>query len=324
MSRESKDTSAVSRRALLAGGAAAAVGAGVVGGMGFGSVVSAQEAGDQNAGVPESTEQLTQLIDQSYLAAAPNPKQLVLNTLSFVPVSTQAYAYVSPGGVRPATGAGSQWWNCPINLPAGATIQSFSLHLNPGGAARGFEITRYNMATPTYATVASGLSGNGSAPTTVTINNINHVVLASPWAYRMDNFYISDAATIFGATVTYLPAPSGFIPLSPTQRVYNSRDSALPKFAAGEERTVSLAPHVPNTAQAAVLNLTVTQTVGGGFAAVFPADVAWPGNSSINWSASNQDVANLVITQINSSAQIKIRAGASTHVIVDVLGYLTQ
>lgn len=323
MSESEQHKRSMSRRSMLAGAGAAAVGAGVVGSVGIGSLVSAQEAGDQNVGAPQAGP-AEQLIDPSFLAAAPNPKQLILNTLSFVPVNAQLYDYVVPGGVTPRSGAGSDWWNCPIDLPAGSTIQSLALHLNPAGSARGFYITRYNMAVPAYATVVSGSSGSGSAPTTATIASINHVVLPSPWAYRIDNLSLSNPAAVYGATVTYLPPPAGYIPVSPVQRVYNSRDSALPKFGAGEERTIALSPHVPNTAQAAVLNLTVTQTVGGGFAAVFPADVAWPGNSSINWSTSNQDVANMVLTQIDSSAQIKIRAGASTHVIVDVVGYITQ
>ena len=42
-----------------------------------------------------------------------------------------------------------------------------------------------------------------------------------------------------------------------------------------------------------VVNLTVTNTGGGGgFVAVFPANISRPGNSSINWTSANENVAN--------------------------------
>jgi hypothetical protein len=109
----------------------------------------------------------------------------------------------------------------------------------------------------------------------------------------------------------------------PIPRVYNSRDGGQPKRGDGEERTVALAPGIPAAANAAVINLTVTETVAAGYVAVFPANVAWPGNSSINWSDPIQNIANTAITGIDPSSQIKIRGGANpTHVIIDVLGWL--
>jgi hypothetical protein len=74
---------------------------------------------------------------------------------------------------------------------------------------------------------------------------------------------------------------------------------------------------------AAVINLTVSETDGAGFVAVFPADVAYPGNSSINWFAPNEDIANGVITAVDATGQVKIRGGVNpTHVVIDVLGAL--
>ena len=76
-------------------------------------------------------------------------------------------------------------------------------------------------------------------------------------------------------------------------------------------------------ARTAVINLTVTGTVTAGFVAVFPANIAWPNNSSINWSSSNQNLANSVITAVDGSGQIKIRGGANpTHVVIDRIGYM--
>jgi len=56
---------------------------------------------------------------------------------------------------------------------------------------------------------------------------------------------------------------------------------------------------------------------------VFPANVAWPGNSSINWSGPNQNIANGVITALDSAGRITIHGGASpTDVVIDRIGWL--
>ena len=71
------------------------------------------------------------------------------------------------------------------------------------------------------------------------------------------------------------------------------------------------------------VEMTVTETVVGGFVAVFSAGIAWPGNSSINWAASNQTVANGVITAVDGNGNIKIRGGGNpTHVIIDRIGFM--
>jgi hypothetical protein len=71
-----------------------------------------------------------------------------------------------------------------------------------------------------------------------------------------------------------------------------------------------------------VINLTVTETEGAGFVAVFPGDVAYPGNSSINWFAPNANIANGVITAVDATGQVKIGGVNPTHVVIDVLAAL--
>ena len=69
--------------------------------------------------------------------------------------------------------------------------------------------------------------------------------------------------------------------------------------------------------------VTIADTEGpSGYVAVFPAGVAWPGNSSINWSSPGSIAANTVITA-TTNGQIKVRGGENpTHIIIDVLGSL--
>ncbi|MFT3852191.1 MAG: hypothetical protein QM733_05575 [Ilumatobacteraceae bacterium] len=128
--------------------------------------------------------------------------------------------------------------------------------------------------------------------------------------------------SIFGLRVGYV-SPTGFVPLPSTTppRVYDSR-TGDPKLAPNEERTITLP--VPAAIGAAVFTLTITETAGaGGFVAAFPAGIPWPGNSSINWSAPNQNIANTVVCAVSSDSKIVLRGGANaTHVVVDVAGWI--
>ena len=111
-------------------------------------------------------------------------------------------------------------------------------------------------------------------------------------------------------------------------------DGPLVAGASAPARTVGLALGWDGTANttavevgatAALINLTITQTVGGGFLAVVAAGAAWAGNSTTNWSASNQTVALTTIVGVDALRRIDVRArggaGASSQFIVDVIGY---
>ena len=126
---------------------------------------------------------------------------------------------------------------------------------------------------------------------------------------------------MLGVTVGYTPPTSSFIPFSGGDpRVLDTRITGG-KFAASEERTLALG--FPG-ARSAVINLTVTETEGnGGFVALFPAGIAWPGNSSINWFGANQNLAAGNVVAMNAAGAITIRAGANaTHVVIDRIGWL--
>ncbi len=85
---------------------------------------------------------------------------------------------------------------------------------------------------------------------------------------------------------------------------------------------------IPSDAVAVTYNLTVTETVGGGFAAIYPADIAWPGTSAINWTTSGTTVANAGTIAIGDFAgavgavEVFVEpAGSSTHYLIDITGY---
>ena len=79
----------------------------------------------------------------------------------------------------------------------------------------------------------------------------------------------------------------------------------------------------PLARPAVVLNVTVTQSEGSGYATVFPGGTAVPETSNLNFTG-NVDVPSLVITPLGADGSIAVRIrGEPTHVLVDVLGFVT-
>jgi len=130
------------------------------------------------------------------------------------------------------------------------------------------------------------------------------------------------------------PAGEAHMLASPL-RAYDSRDSAGPKLAANETRTISLADGkdgagnsviaVPPGATAAIVTMTVTETVApGGFVKLYSAALTTPpATSSINWAGANQNLAVSTQVAVDGNGSVKITGGAaSTHVVIDVIGYL--
>jgi hypothetical protein len=125
-----------------------------------------------------------------------------------------------------------------------------------------------------------------------------------------------------GLRIGYVPPPRAFVALDPIPRVLDRRTSPLGKLNPNEERRVTLTG-APGFATSAVINLTVTDTEGAGYVAVFPANVPWPGNSSINWSDGGQILANSVVTAVDPTGTIAIHGGVGrTHIVIDAQGYL--
>jgi len=112
--------------------------------------------------------------------------------------------------------------------------------------------------------------------------------------------------------------------LAEPTRAYDSRQVAADgKLVVGTPRVVDLSASVPATARAALITLTVTQTVGGGFVTAYSnALTTVPATSTVNWTAPNSDVATTTTVAVDGSGKLALLAGQNaTHVIVDVIGY---
>ena len=79
---------------------------------------------------------------------------------------------------------------------------------------------------------------------------------------------------------------------------------------------------IPTDAAALVLNVTVTEPQGPGFVTVYPCDQPRPTASNLNFQA-GQTVANSVISRVGPVfGDICIYSMATTHMVVDVTGYV--
>ncbi|MFE2426008.1 protease pro-enzyme activation domain-containing protein [Streptomyces sp. NPDC059373] len=80
---------------------------------------------------------------------------------------------------------------------------------------------------------------------------------------------------------------------------------------------------VPSGATSVVLNLTATQTVGGGYLEAYPEGATRPTASNVNWSATGTTIPNLVVVPIGSDGNVSIFVRSTSHVIADVSGYFS-
>jgi hypothetical protein len=77
---------------------------------------------------------------------------------------------------------------------------------------------------------------------------------------------------------------------------------------------------VPPNARSVVLNVTATEPGAAGFLTVYPGNAPRPPTSNVNYRA-GQTIPNAVIVGLGPAGTIDIFSSATTHVIVDVVGY---
>lgn len=125
---------------------------------------------------------------------------------------------------------------------------------------------------------------------------------------------IVDVLAVFG--------PNGsvtrFVQLAPA-RAADTRGGAKP--AVGSVLEVALAGQhgVPADADSAVLNLTITDSEGDGYATVYPCGTSLPPSSNVNFT-SGSEVPNSAIVKIGTAGKVCIVTSVPAHVIVDVNG----
>ena len=136
---------------------------------------------------------------------------------------------------------------------------------------------------------------------------------------------------VIADVVGYVPLGSPHTPIAPA-RYADSRDEATfdgrfrdtGPLAAGTTWKVQIAGRgdIPAEATAAVLNVTAVGPVGPGHFTVYPCTSDVPTASSLNY-ATKQVRPNEVIAKLSATGHVCVYTHATSHVIVDAVGYLT-
>ena len=124
-----------------------------------------------------------------------------------------------------------------------------------------------------------------------------------------------------------------FVPITP-YRTFDSRDYVDGWMLGGDEVVFTVltnavgVPMIPSGAVAVTYNLTVTNTLGEGYCALYPGPATWPGNSSINWTGTDQTLANggtVAIGFFRQAGEVSVYCGPAningTDYVLDITGY---
>jgi uncharacterized protein (DUF1501 family) len=130
---------------------------------------------------------------------------------------------------------------------------------------------------------------------------------------------VVDVVGYYGATGSRMQAAS------PARILDTRHGNGAPKQKVAAGKTIDLTIRgrggVPSNASAVIMNLTATAPTVGGYVTVFPSDVARSGTSSINM-ASNETLANLVISKIGADGKVKLfNRHGEVDLVADVTGW---
>jgi hypothetical protein len=157
-------------------------------------------------------------------------------------------------------------------------------------------------------------------------------LLGATGAAALAPLALTQRATAAEASASSNPAGL-LVTLRQPERVFDSRKVSPTwtgiKLTSGNSIGVPLGGHFGGSVGlAAFLNITITGTTGAGFLVVRPSDASGnlplPDTSNINWTATGVTTANLTLVAVGFESYIQIAAvgGGSTHVIVDLQGYV--
>jgi hypothetical protein len=303
--------SEISRRTILAGlGAAAGVGA-----LATGFEATANAA-------PRGSGTVVRGITTSALpAVTPGLGYVLLDGLAFLPDNPMVHPRTSNTGSGYTTTAAFRL-DAALVVPLGSQLKEISVAYSAPAPASSPALLIFRQPLGDVLQSVATVNLPESAAQSVVTAQLNEAVDGSS-TYNLQFFvgFTNPTAFIYAVRVGYLPPAQAFVPISPSKRVLDTRLTGG-KLNPNEERIIPL-DGVPSFARGAVINLTVTETEGAGYVAVFPAGTTWPGNSSVNWSGPDENVANAVLTATDANGRITIRGGVNrTQVVIDAVGYL--
>lgn len=144
------------------------------------------------------------------------------------------------------------------------------------------------------------------------------------------------AVALGGGTLTYVAATGGatassFVPIAPCRLLDTRATSPVGPRSTPIHNAESLTVQVtgsngscviPSSATAIVINVTAVAPTAAGYITLFPADVALPNASNLNFTANQNPTPNLVTVSLSAGGAIKIfNAAGDVNVLGDIAGY---
>jgi hypothetical protein len=178
-------------------------------------------------------------------------------------------------------------------------------------------------------------SGTKYAKCVVTTPGQAAAIAANPAGFYVNAHTATNpTGELRGQLAMRVPAVGGITTLTEPVRAYDSRQGSDGPLAPNATRVVALATGVdgagatqaavPAGAQAAIVTVTVTQTVDSGYVTAYSNSLdGTPATSTVNWTSANDSVAATTTVAVDGEGKIKLTAGPrGTQVIVDVIGYV--
>lgn len=309
----------VGRRGLILGAGAAALAAGVLAGA------------EPALAKPPSTKGDGTATGRVHADSSP-----ISSTIASAPISGYTYRFVSMYDFRPFYGTSVWTWGGSGAYSAGgASPMRASIEIPAGALVRDVEYYVYNGSSSGTAGSAfiwvpgSGVIYDISADATIPSGSglsAVRAVASQSGPYPLGARLVVNVSTPADGSIQVNGARAGFQLgaaatglLDAPYRAYDSRTTGG-KLAAGSTRTITLpASIVPPGTTGVLVNITATLADGQGYLKVFSGAVAEPSASAINYSK-NTPIANAMTVAVSNSRQLKIKASAPVHVIVDITG----
>jgi hypothetical protein len=111
--------------------------------------------------------------------------------------------------------------------------------------------------------------------------------------------------------------------IAPSRQVDTRIPLGFGSLPIGGEGALNPGGAVPDSAVAVSQNVTMTQTLGGGFVTAYPSDTPRPFASNANATAPNQDRASLTLTKVGGggAGSVSYFSSGGTDLVVDITGY---
>lgn len=315
--------SEVSRRGLLAGGAAAGVAAATAG-LATAGPAAAQSDPSTPTGEPSAAHTAAHVVP-SAVPGAQSVTVLGQEAFAFTAGSADPEHLIIDGSSAGVWSAGSRI-AVHFPIPAGARVHRVDCFGSSNKAIAWFLSSTGVEGTVTHASFASFAADD------LVVSHVPEDELIVPANRRLGLYILGadTASSIFtSATAWFTPPSQNLIVNTPTVRAYDSRAGRAPLAVTkglignGATRAIDLTVGggVPAGATAALVNVTLVNTSTEGFLALFEGGTEWPGNSSINFDRANQIIANTTVVPVSAEGTIGVRASGTAHFLIDVIGY---